>query len=155
MKLTSLAFVLTLICQDTVPFKPKEEFDVKIDLQLKQRPQDSDANTVDLSDQPKRKPSSAMLPYLYLRVSFLKLSPEEVRLTVKNNFDKKVVNRKIEKNPILVIDAGFTDDLKDRGKTSEFVITMLSADKTDLSKIVIQIEEDGTFLINGDKRGKF
>jgi hypothetical protein len=155
MNLTTLAFVLTLILQDTVPFKAKDEFDVKIDLKLKQRPQDSDANTVDLSDQPKKKPSSAMLPYLYLRVSFLKLNPEEVRLTVKNNFDRRIVNKKIEKNPILEIDAGFTDDLKDRGKTSEFVITMLSADKEDISKIVIQIEEDGTFLVNGDKRGKF
>ena len=155
MKLISLAFVLTIIFQDTIPFKEKEEFDVKIDLKLKQRPQDSDANTVDLSDQPKRKPSSAMLPYLYLRVSFLKLDPEEVRLTVKNNFDRRIVNKKIEKNPILEIDAGFTDDLKARGKTSEFVITMLTADKNDFSKIVIQIEEDGTFLVNGDKRGKF
>jgi hypothetical protein len=154
MKLISLLFVLSLLFQDTIPFKPKDEFDVKIDLKFRQRPQD-DPNTVSLVEQPRRKSSTGLLPYLYLRVAFIKLSPEEVRFSVQNNLDKKVVNKKLDKKPMVEIDAGFTDDIKGRIKPNHYIITMLSPEKTGLSRIVINIEEDGTFLVNGEKRGKF
>ena len=139
--------------QEEVPFKPKEEFEIGVDLKFKQRPAD-DPNTVRLADQPRRS-SSAMLPYLNLKITFLKLNPEEVRYRVENNLERKIVQRKIQKTPIIILDAGFTDDIKAKLRPSEYEIFLASSDKADKSKILIQIEKDGTFLVNGEKRGKF
>jgi hypothetical protein len=67
-----------------------------------------------------------------------------------------LVNKKL-KHPLttfpLVI--GYTDDVKDRVTPHEYILTFLSEDKTPLSRIVIFIDEDGTFAVNGEKRGRF
>ena len=156
MKFSSL-LMLVLIgfppAEQETPFKPKEEFDIGIDLKFKQRPAD-DPNTVRLADQPRRS-SGSLLPYLNLKITFLKLNPEEVRYRVENNLERRVVEKKIQKTPIIILDAGFTDDIKANLRPSEYVITLASSQKADQSKILIQIEKDGSFLVNGEKRGKF
>jgi hypothetical protein len=153
----SILLVLVLIglpaAAQELPFKPKDEFDIGVDLKFKQRPAD-DPNTVRLADQP-RKSSGALLPYLTLKVTFLKLNPEENRYRVENNMERRIVEKKIQKTPVIILDAGFTDDIKAKLRPSEYVITLASNDKADKSKVLIQIEKDGTFLVNGEKRGKF
>jgi hypothetical protein len=141
-----------LIAQEAVPYKPKDDFEVKIDMQFKTRPS-QDNNTVTFTQT--RKSSSDVLPYLTLQVTLFKLAPEEVRYKVENNKDKRVVSKKLPKTPILAIDAGFTDDIKALLVPSEYVITLMTDDKTAVSQILIQIEKDGSFLVNGEKRGKF
>lgn len=155
MKFFSLLVVLIgfAAAEQDIPYKPKEEFDIGVDLKFKQRPAD-DPNTVHLGDQP-RKSTGALLPYLNLKITFLKLNPEEVRYRVENNLERRIVERKIQKTPMIILDAGFTDDIKAKLRPSEYVITLASNDKADKSKILIQIEKDGTFLVNGEKRGKF
>jgi len=155
MNLTSLFFIFTLFLQDVVPFKAKEDFEVKIDLKFKQRPQEDKKDTFTFDSPEKKANSAALLPYLQLRVSLLKLDPEEVRFNVQNNLNRKLTSKKINKTPAFEIDAGFTDDIKAKIQPNEYIITMLSSEKRDLSRIVIKIEEDGTFLVNGEKRGKF
>ena len=159
MKILALLYFLSLTthylaAQDSVSFRPKEDFEVKIDMQFKPRPSD-DPNTFTFSDNERRKTPNALLPYLKLRVSIFNLSSEEVRYKVLNNFDKKPMSKKISKAPILDIDAGFTDDIKARLRPSEYLITLMTDAKEEVSKILIQIEKDGTFLVNGEKRGKF
>jgi hypothetical protein len=154
MKLLSLFFVLVIL--QSVPFKPKDEFDVSIDLKLKQRPMQT-TSTVHLGDDANglKKNSSSMLPYLMLKVKLLKLSENEVRFRVANNFDRRFIQKKIGKTQVITLDAGFTDDIKGKVTASEYVVTLLTDEKADINRIVITIEEDGTFLVNGEKRGKF
>jgi hypothetical protein len=154
--LLSFLFLTThyLAAQDSLLFRPKEDFEVKLDMQFRPRPA-NDPNTFKFSDNQGRQTTNAFLPYLRLRVTIFNLTPEEVRYKVQNNFEKKGVSRKISKTPILEIDAGFTDDIKAKLRPSQYLITLMTVSKKETSKILIQIEKDGTFFVNGEKRGKF
>jgi hypothetical protein len=157
MKYALLFFTLALQVQD-IPYKPKEEFDIKLDYQFKQRPVVDRTNTVTLDETRKeyeKRTSSDLLPYLVLNVKFLKVNTEEARVRVTNNIDRRSVSKKIEEGSAISLDLGFTDDIKDRVTAHEYTLTMLSPKKSDVSKIVIHIEEDGSFLVNGEKRGRF
>ena len=84
----------------------------------------------------------------------LKPAPEEVRIRVIENGSKTVFNKKFDMNTVLKLDMGYTDDIKDRVSAYEYTVYYLTADKKPLSKIVIQFDEDGTYFVNGEKRGK-
>lgn len=157
MKLSIFLLVAISFVQDTVPFKPYEEFEIKLDYKFKQRPQ-SDINSVHLAETEKdkeRRTSAAVLPFLTLNVRMIKLSEEEVKVRITNNMNSRVATRKIEEGTIVPIEIGFTDDAKDRVSAHMYILTFISPKKAELSKVVINIDSDGTFLVNGQKRGKF
>lgn len=148
-----LAFLFT----QEIPVKPKDEFEVKLDYQFKNRPA-QDLNSVHFDETKKeheRRVSSAPLPFLTLNIKMLKLSAEEVKMRVTNNLTPRVAVRKVEEGTVVPLQIGFTDDVKDRVTAHQYTLTLLSPKKTETSRIEILIEEDGTFLVNGEKRGKF
>lgn len=154
MKLSWL-FVALLFFQDDAPFKPMEEFEVKLDFQFKERPRD-DPNKIELNQTHRayeRSKSTGVLPYLYLNLRVLKESPEEVRVRVVEN-GATVFTKKFDMNTVLKLDMGFTDDIKDRVSPHEYIVYYLSKDKKPLSKVVIFFEENGTYIVNGQVRGK-
>jgi hypothetical protein len=151
MKLIWLVVSIIILLHDQTPFKPKEEFELKLDLQFKQRPR-PDVNTVELEKRPA--PSSMLAPYLYINLKVLKAIPEEVRIKVTKNNDDILLSRKFDPNLIVKLDLGFTDDVKDRVSAHQYVIMFHSKDKKPLSKIEIFFEKDGTYLVNGEKRGR-
>jgi hypothetical protein len=157
MKLSIFCLISFFFLQD-IPFKAKEEFDVKLNYQFKQRHQSASTSTVYLDETQRekdRRTSTDILPYLILNVKLLKISEEEVRVRIENNLASRGVTKKISEGQVLALDMGFTADVKDRVAPHEYVLTFLSPKKSELSKVVIFVEEDGTFLVNGEKRGKF
>lgn len=154
------AWLLFLVCflHQDVPYKANEEFAVKLDYQFKERGgQSTTANTVVYSDKRRDVDGSGrtVLPYVVLKLKILKLNDED-RLKINNNFGDNLLTRKhIEIGKEYVIDLGFTNDIKDRVTANEYTITLSSEDKTPISKIIVLIEANGTFKINGQTRGKF
>ncbi len=94
------------------------------------------------------------LPYLHVRLNFLKLAAEENRLLVVSEKNKTVLQKKITQDGFVRLDLGFTDDIKGRVTPYEYTITFLSTTKVPQSKIVLYFEEDGTYFVNGEKHGK-
>jgi len=155
MKLTWLFYVLIFL-QDDAPLKPSEEFEVKLNFEFKDRPT-RDPNRIELDQTQKeyeRSRATGPLPYLYINLKVLKQSPEIARIRIVENRTKTVLNKKFDMNSILKLDMGFTDDIKDRISAYEYTIYFLTGDKDPVDKIVIYFEEDGTYLLNGEKRGK-
>ncbi|HEY0743891.1 MAG TPA: hypothetical protein VGD40_20640 [Chryseosolibacter sp.] len=153
---TLLLLSLIIVLQE-LPYKPKEEFEIKLDYQFKSRPA-SDVNKVHLDETRKeheRRLSTAPLPYLTLNIKMLRLGEDEVKVKITNNLTPRVVTRKVSAGTIIPLEVGFTDDVKDRVAAHHYVFTMLTSKKAETNKIEIMIEEDGTFLVNGEKRGKF
>jgi hypothetical protein len=112
-----------------------------------------EGNRVDLEK--RTLPSSGMnAPYLYLQLRVLKPVSEEVRVKVVKNNNQTLLARKFDPNVVIKMDLGFTDDIKDRASAYHYIVTILSKEKEPLSKIDIFFEEDGTYLVNGEKRGK-
>jgi len=136
---------------DQTPYKANDEFELKLDLQFKQRPKSE--NKVELDQ--RTLPNSGMsAPYLYLHLKVLKAVAEEVRIKVVKNTEQVLLARKFDPNVVLKLDLGFTDDIKDRVTAYHYLITFLTKEKSELSKIEIFFEKDGTYLVNGEKRGK-
>jgi hypothetical protein len=156
MKLT-LSLLLVFVLAQDLPLKPKDEFEIKLDYQFKNRPGE-DLNSVHLDETRKehdRRVSSALLPFLTLNIKMLKLSQDEVKLRITNNLTNRTTVKKVQAGTIVPLEVGFTDDVKDRVTPHHYFLTLVSPKKTETSKIEILIEEDGTFFVNGEKRGKF
>ena len=142
--------LLLLIQTEEVPLKPKEEFEIKLDYQLKQKPI-SDRFSIDYYDTKE----GGLLPYLIIKIKPLKLSDQEAKVKLVDNKDRIVFNRKINLGDELKLEIGYTDDVKDRVTAHEFNLFFLSNQRKEVSKIHILIAEDGTFLVNDEIRGKF
>lgn len=138
-----------------LPFKPSTEFEIKIDYQFKSRPA-SDHNTVHLgtTNRPVHQTSSAILPYLILHVNFLVLPDEKSRMQISTNMDRRGTTKKVSLNATYDLDLGFTADMVDRVNAHEYTLTFLDADKNPVDRILIFIDEDGSFFVNGEKRGQ-
>jgi hypothetical protein len=151
-----LIVLASVLSQDTVPYKAMDEFELKLDFVFKDR-QRADPNRVDLDQSRKeyeRSHGSGPLPYLFLDFRVLKQQPTELRVRVIENNDKLVHNKKVDIKTVLKLELGFTDDIKDRVGAYEYTILLLDDDKKPVSRIVVYFEKDGTYLVNGQVRGK-
>jgi hypothetical protein len=152
MKFIILLLFSLLTHQSNAPFKANDEFELKIDLQFRQRPK-TDQNTVELDR--RSLPTSGMkAPYLFINLKVLKPVAEETRVKVVNNRGRTLLSRKFDPSVVIKLDLGFTDDLKDRVSAHQYIITFMTKEKVETSKVEIFFEEDGTYLVNGEKRGK-
>ncbi len=152
-----ILIILSILWWQEIPYKPKEEFEIKLDYQFKQRPQ-GDHNSVNLGETRsdyERRTTGSVLPYLVLRISVLKLPEEKMRMRISKNRDDRPVNRKIDLNSVIELTLGFTDDMKDRVTAHEYSVAFLTAEKTMVNQILISVDKDGSFFVNGEKRGKF
>ena len=155
---SAFCFLICFFQSADVPYKPSDEFEIQIDYQFKQRPF-ADPNTVDYTGKKeadkKKAFGSGLRPYLILNLKLIKLSDQEVRVRAVNNLDHPVFNKKAQVGDLLKIDMGFTDDVKDRVGPYEIIILLLSPNKTETSRIHLFVQPNGTFVVNGEVRGKF
>lgn len=157
---TAVTFLMCLclsgLFQDAVPYKPKDEYQLDIKFDLRQKPL-ADRSTINfdetIADQNKH--SSAMLPYLIVNVKFLKFKPEEVRVKAFKSDGTLLINKKAKEGLLLEIDLGYTDDVKDHVTANEYRIFTYSEEKKELFLIHMKVENDGTFKVNGEANGKF
>jgi hypothetical protein len=137
-----------------VPFRAKEDFQIELKYDLKQRPA-RDPNTVSLDPNVADKKPLGPLPYLIVNVKILNAKAEEIRFKCEDNTGKSHFNRKAEKSLNYLIDMGYIDDLKDRVTPHTFTLYAVTDKKQSLNRIELLVMEDGTFMVNGEKRGKF
>lgn len=152
---------LTLFQGDQVPYKKSDEFEIQVDYQFRQRSGTSTNSntTIDfvetVAEQEKKRYSTGIRPYLILNLKINKLSDQEVKAKASNNVDRTLFNKKVEVGDIIRIDMGFTDDVKDRVGPYEVIVLFASKEKKEISRIYMFVQEDGTFMVNGEVRGKF
>jgi len=149
--------ILAIVMFQDIPLKPKEEFEVKLDYQFRQRPL-KDHNTVHLGQPVKnfeQRSGGTVLPHLTLNIHLLKLQEEKMRMRVGTNLNGRELLKKVTVEDVVVLDLGFTDDMVDRVTAYQYTLTLLNSAREPVEKILISVEEDGSFLVNGEKRGKF
>ena len=152
MKIVFICFLASFLSQDPVPYKSNDEFELKLDLQFKKRPPPN-LNKVDLEK--RTLPASGMnAPYLYIDLRIIKPVDAEYRVKVIKNERDLLLSKKFDPLTVIKLDMGFTDDIKDHISPHHYMITFFSKDKNPLSRIEIFFEKDGTYIVNGEKRGK-
>jgi hypothetical protein len=150
-----LLFIVIFFLQE-IPLKPKEQFEIKLDYQFKGRPH-GDGNTVRLSE-PRNYPDGAaagVLPYLILNVRLLQLPEGKMRMRISTNRAERPYYKKITTHNPIALDLGFTVDMIDRVTAHQYILTFINAEKEPVDRILISVEEDGSFFVNGEKRGRF
>jgi len=152
--LLALVPFLLLFQSAEVPYRTKEDFQVELKYELRSRPA-TEQNTIHLDPTGVKKGRSGMLPYLMVTVKILDVTEEEVRFRCEDNTRHTVFNRKLPKASSFVIDMGYIDDIKDGLSANGYNVYAMSDEKEPLNRIEMKIEKDGTFLVNGEKRGKF
>ncbi len=134
-------------CQQP-PYKAASEYETKIDLSFKEKPQQNNLNTFHFSEEKKR--TQGQIAYLMIHFKML-ISNGEVKLKMIQG--EKSRTEKIKVGEVKKLDLGFIDELKEEG--TQLQLILLNDKKMEVSQILISIEKDGTFLMNGEKRGKF
>ena len=141
--------------QEEIPFKPKEDFQIKFDLAFKQRSQDKKpVHIEEKRAEHDKRTNTSPLPYLKLLVKVMRVQPEEIKVKVIRDDKSTLLSKKAVQDMEFKIDLGYTDDIKDGISGYKHVIQFLSSKKEVLSKIVIEFDKDGYYFVNGEKRGK-
>lgn len=150
-----LAFVLFQATQyPGIPYRNKEDFHVEIKYDLRVRPATS-SNTLNLDQTTPTRQRTGMLPYLLISVRIINVTAEEVRFKCEDNLGQTHFSKKLPKAATFMIDMGFIDDIKDQLSPNTYEVFAMSGKKEPINRIHLRIEKDGTFLVNGEKRGKF
>jgi hypothetical protein len=157
--ITNLIFSLIVFSfyQEQVPYKPSEEFEIKIDYIFKERPfVDKQTVNFDATDKEKRQRDAiGSMPYLRIELKVLTLAENEVRVRVINSEGKLAYNRKTAPDMVIKLDWGYTEDIKDKLIAHEFTVYFIDEKKNSSSRVLLTILDDGTFLVNEEKKGKF
>lgn len=151
-----LLFVSIILLYQDIPYKPDDEFSIRMDLKFKLRPQ-SASNTVNVSEtmaEYQKRNSTNQLPYLILYVNVKHVNQGEIRMRVLRDGKNTINNKKIELDREFKIEVGFTDDAKDKISGYEHIIYFMDSDKKDINRIVITIDPNGDYFVNGQKRGR-
>jgi hypothetical protein len=136
-----------------IPFRAKDDFAIELKYNFKEKPT-KDANTVAWESNPAKRPTG-LLPYLIINVKILNAKQEETRFKCENNLGRALFNRKAEKGLSYDIDMGYLDDVKDRVTAHKYTLYAVGESREVINKIELLVMEDGTFMVNGEKRGKF
>lgn len=149
-----LIFFLVFSLFQEVPFKPSDEFEIKVDYELKDRP-GADINTIQSgSIRTVQRTSLGVLPYLVLHIKMLALPHGKTRIQIATNLDSRPSSKKVSVNSVYELDMGFTVDMIDRVTAHEYTLTFLDENKKPLNRIHISVGEDGSFSVNGQVRGQ-
>ena len=152
---------LLIFFQGDVPFKANDEFELKLDFQIKARPylpSDSDPK-IDFSPTNNGLPDShrkaGSFPHITFKFKFLKLSSEEVKVKISDSAGTIVYNKKAKVGTIINLEMGFIKDIKEGIVPNEYDIVLISDNKKPTSHIQISVQKDGTYVVNNMINGKF
>ena len=149
MKPLCIFLLLLSSLTEDIPFKSKDEFEVNLDFQFRTRVKESSEVYTSTASN-----TSGPLPYLTLSMKVLKLAPGETKIRIINSKGQVLYTRKAAEGTVVNLDMGYTDDIKGRISEHEYTLVFISPDKKPLSRIVIHFQEDGSYFINEEKRGK-
>lgn len=149
--------LVVFFAQDSIPFKPQDEFKVVFELSFKKRNEASDFNTFRMSEtvaERNRRTDPSPLPFLEATLEVLKLNAAETRLRIDVAENPSITKRKIAIGTKQRILAGFTDDIKAATPPPKYAIYFLNNEGVVISKVVIEFDEEGFYNVNGQRKGK-
>ncbi|MEM6362697.1 MAG: hypothetical protein AAF149_10715 [Bacteroidota bacterium] len=138
--------------QEDVPYEPRDNFGFELDYTFKTRPP-PDSEKVYLAENRSVR-GSQVLPYLKLRFEFSSFDATYFRYKVENHVGSVIKSRKLKFPDSYVLDMGFSDDVKDRVTPHQYTIYFYNKTKEPISKIAIEVAENGDLLLNGEFHGR-
>ena len=142
----------SLLAQNEIPLRDKDDYEIKIEYDFKKKPIPSHRETNYVLIQEKN--DQSLLPHLTVYLTLKNSSSEEFRIRAVDNTFKVMASGKIKEEPLELV-LGYMVDIKERISAHTFTVTILTKKREPINQIILQIKEDGTFLVNGIEKGKF
>ena len=139
--------------QNDAPLKSTKEFEVSTKYELRKKPTSDDPKIVFETNETKRS-STDLLPYLSLTLKIKKWASGVTQVRISDTQGKTYLRKKPSTDSSYPFEMGYVDDMKDKVGPSKFIVTF-HKEKQVVEQITIEVEEEGTFLVNGERRGKF
>jgi hypothetical protein len=150
-----LIFILfSLFFQNQIPTKIAREFEISTKYELKRKPVTEPKIVFEVPESREKESGTDMLPYLIINLRVKKWAAEVDQVRVIDANGKQYLKKKPTDEGLYSWDMGYVDDMKDKITPGKFIVQFLR-EKKPAEQIVVQVEEDGTFLVNGERRGKF
>lgn len=146
--------LFSLLFQDQVPVKPNREFEIATKYELRKKPVSDSPKIVFEQKENHRQSGTDMLPYLIINLKVKKWAADVEQVRVVDGSGRQYLKKKQTEDGLYTWDMGYVDDMKDNVTSGKFIVQFLSGKKP-AEQIILKVEEDGTFLVNGEKRGKF
>lgn len=147
--------LILLLFQEEIPLKPMKEFEIITNYELRKKPDGESSKIVfEHSEERRRSTGTDMLPYLSIKLKVRKWASGVSQIKVADSNGKVYFKKKITSDSEYAFEMGYVDDIKDKITTGKFFATFIK-DKKSVEQITIEVEEDGTFRVNGVIRGKF
>ena len=147
-------FSVFLWLQANPPLKPTSQFEIITNYQLKKKPTSDNPIIVYESEEEKKETGTDLLPYLIIQLKVKYWNPSVDQVRVVDGSNKILLRKKLNDSGVYDLDLGYIDDIKDGVTPGNFVINFLDKKKV-IEIVTVAIERDGTFLVNGEKRGRF
>jgi hypothetical protein len=148
MKLVVL--ILAAFLFQDIPYKEKDQFDLKMDMQFKNRP----TNHTNAYPTQEKTSNNTPLPYIILNLTVLKILEDESKVRVVDETSNTLQTVNLTRRTNVVLDLGFAADIKDNISPQKYSVNFYSAEKQLKRTILIHFEKDGTYYVNGEKRGR-
>ena len=157
----SITIMLVLILAGQITFsqdwqviknRSEEDYELKIDYQFRQRaaPEKDEVNYLQVIPYASDK---SLLPFLSVWVTIKNIKEEEFRMKLIESGGKMVRSVKISDKP-LEIEFGFKEDFMEDIAPRKYILLVQDKKKNDLNKIVIEVDKEGNFIVNGIINGK-
>jgi len=140
------------VSQDSLPYRPEDNYEVRLEYDFKTRPF-PERDKIDYYHG-NGFPEASVLPYLVVRIHIKGLLPEDHKVRITNNQGNISSSLKTSTEKPIVIDMGFTEDMKEKITPNKYLLTFLGKKRKRLNKITLEVQSDGTFLINDIENGK-
>ena len=141
----------TFCVQDDIAYEPKENFEFELDYQFKVKPP-PDGDQVSLVEGTEYR--AQPLPYLKVKFSFSDFPGHYFRLKVVDSNGSVRKNKRLKLPETYILDMGYSDDLKDRVAPHKYTLFFVTREKEMISKVEVEVKEDGNLLLNGEFHGR-
>jgi sRNA-binding carbon storage regulator CsrA len=133
-----------------VPYKNSNEFEVFSSFQWVQ---EIPEKRPDYVAGPTKRYDGKPEMYLNVKVKILKINGDEVRIIAKNNNNITKFRKRIREGLEMEFEFGKFENVKNRKNPYLFTIFILNKKKEKVSKIIIEVLENGAVFVNGKPHG--
>src|SRR6185436_1140019 len=148
----ALNFLLVFLWIQTEPFlKPAAQFEILTNYDLRKKPEADNTKIVFEPSEETKRTNIDLLPFVSVTLKVKKWNPDVTHVKVVDQFGKPYLRKKVDDEGVYTFDMGFTDDMKDKVTPGKFII-QFTGDKKVIEQITVEVDPEGTFLVNGEKR---
>ena len=142
---------LTVGAPQDIPYRDEASYKLSLKMAFKVIPA-PDKNKVDVS----KIKTHNNDPQLYLNASLelLTLIDGDYRIKVTDSNNTLSISRKLKSPDIFLFRMGFASQMKDNTAPNVFTIQFLNKNKEVTGLIILEVKEDGDFIVNGKVFGK-